>query len=194
MKIHSNHTHHEDLQGKLIEECKKGSRKAQNEIYRRYYRAMFNASMRIVNNRFEAEDVMQEAFLKAFENMGQFRGEVTFGAWLKRIVINRSVDALRKMNKLPTEPLENHAAEKFSEINEQEYAEAGPGDIHRIKEEIFRLPEGYRIVLSLYLLEGYDHDEIGEILGISPSTSRSQYSRAKHKLLRNLKKKTNDRF
>ena len=192
MRIQKNHKRHADID-RLIEECRKGSRKAQNEIYRRYYRAMFNTSLRILNNRFEAEDVMQEAFLKAFENLWQFRGEVTFGAWLKRIVINRSVDALRKMNKLPTEPLEKHHNEKFSEIDNDEPEEAGPETIRRISEEIYNLPEGYRIVLSLYLLEGYDHDEIAEILGISPSTSRSQFSRAKNKLLLNLKKKTNDR-
>lgn len=172
----------------LIEKCKQGNRKAQFEIYRLYYKAMYNTSLRILNNRFDAEDVMQEAFLKAFENLDQFIGDVSFGAWLKKIVVNKSLDALRKKNRYFTEPLENLDKEAFSETEEGE-TEASPEDIRHISEEIYKLPEGYRIVLSLYLLEGYDHDEIASILGISSSTSRSQYSRAKQRLLLNLKKK-----
>ncbi|HYW95234.1 MAG TPA: RNA polymerase sigma factor [Bacteroidales bacterium] len=188
MSSGNKHKAFSDLHRVLIDKCKKGNRKAQFEIYRLYHKAMYNTSLRIMNNRFDAEDVMQEAFLKAFENLDQFRGDVSFGAWLKKIVINKSLDTLRKNKRYLTEPLEDIDKEAFSETEEGE-TEAGPEDIRQISEEIYKLPEGYRIVLSLYLLEGYDHDEIASILGISASTSRSQYSRAKQRLLLNLKKK-----
>ena len=177
-----------DKNRRLIEDCKKGSSKAQFEIYRLYSRVMFNTSFRILNNRFEAEDAMQEGFLNAFESIEQYREEVSFGAWLKRIIINKSIDILRKKKRTETEPLENHDIEVF----EEDYPgknEAEEQDLELIKKEIANLPEGFRIVLSLYLLEGYDHDEISKIMGISASTSRSQYSRAKTKLQLNLKKK-----
>ncbi len=170
----------------LIEECRKGNRKAQFRLYKIYYKAMFNTSFRIVNDRFEAEDIIQEAFLKSFEVIDQFKGEVSFGAWLKRIVINKSLDALRK-RKINTEPLEQTNIEPFFEPTD-ETSFNDEVKIAKIKREIFNLPEGYRVVLSLYLLEGYDHDEISQILGITPSSSRSQYSRAKNKLIQNLKK------
>ncbi len=183
--------HSKDIHKALIDECKRGDRKAQFKIYRLYHMAMFNASLRILNDRFEAEDAMQEAFMKAFENLDQFSGTVSFGAWLKKIVINTSLDTLRKRKRYLTEPLEDFDAEAFPETDDAE-AYVSQDDLRLIKDEIYRLPEGYRIVLSLYLLEGYDHDEIAGILGISASTSRSQYSRAKQKLLLNLKKKKNE--
>ncbi len=188
MKTDNSHNAYEDIHKTLIESCRRGDRKAQNEIYRLYYRAMFNTSLRILNNRFEAEDVMQEAFLKAFRNLDQFSSGVSFGAWLKKIVINASLDALRKRNRHRVEPLEDHDNEEFPEIAGEE-VQISPEEVKRINEEIRRLPEGYRVVLTLYLLEGYDHEEIAQILDITPSTSRSQYSRAKQKLLQNLKKK-----
>ena len=191
MKSNNKHKAYNDIHRELFEACRRGSSKAQAEIYRLYYRAMFNTSLRILNDRFEAEDVMQEAFLKAFRNIENFGAKASFGAWLKKIVINTSLDALRKRKRHLTEPLDNLENEEFVENDDPE-EEAGPEDIKRITDEILRLPEGYRIILSLYLLEGYDHDEISHILGISPSTSRSQYSRAKQKLLLNLKKKQDE--
>ena len=174
-----------DIHKKLIEECRKGSRKAQTEIYRLYYRAMYNTSLRISGNAEVAEDIMQESFLKAFESLDQYRGEVSFGAWLKKIVINRSLDYLRK-RKMLTEDLADH---ENTLVADEEEHDATDFTVEEIRMEIESLPDGYRIVLSLYLLEGYDHEEIAEILNISPSTSRSQYARAKRKLSENLKKK-----
>jgi RNA polymerase sigma-70 factor (ECF subfamily) len=127
----------------------------------------------------EAEDIMQEAFLKAFDKLDTYSGKVSFGAWLKRIVINHSLDQIKK-KKIDFKELDKNAHEvkEEEEVNEDDTTE----QIEEIKETINQLPDGYRIVLSLYLLEGYDHDEIGEILNISGSTSRSQYTRAKNKL------------
>lgn len=131
----------------------------------------------------EAEDVMQEAFLSAFEKIDTYKGEVSFGAWLKKIVINRSLDHLKKKRV------------KFEEVTEKteripDYQmEIKEVDVNQIKKAIQQLPDGYRVVLSLYLIEGYDHEEISQILEISNSASRTQLLRAKNKLREQLKDK-----
>lgn len=136
----------------------------------------------MVGNAVEAEDVMQEAFLKALTKIDTYEGVVSFGAWLKKIVINRSLDHLKKRKV------------KFEELNEkipdEEPVVLEISEIHleKLKKAIQRLPDGYRVVLSLYLLEGYDHEEIAQILGISNVSSRSQYMRAKMKLRERLQK------
>lgn len=178
-----------DINKDLINKCRQGSSKAQFEVYRLYFKAMYNASYRIVNDSQDAEDIMQESFLKAFRNLDQYKGEVSFGAWLKKIVINQSLDHLRKQ-KLLFDEMESIKNDTYSREEEDEDAEDETlFEIGKIRSEVENLPQGYRIVLSLYLLEGYDHDEIAQILGISASTSRSQFARAKRKLLENLKKK-----
>jgi len=168
----------------IIDRCKSGEQKAQFQLYKLYYKAMYNTCLRIVNNSQEAEDIMQEAFLKAFEKINFYKGEVSFGAWLKRIVINHSLDELRK-RKLETDSIEDSVYE-IKEEEKVDNTEEIEIKVEQIREEIQNLPGGYRIVLSLYLIEGYDHDEIGKILNISSSTSRSQFARAKKKLIENL--------
>ncbi len=168
----------------LIERCKKGEKNAQFEIYKLYYKSMYNTSLRIVGRQEDAEDIMQESFLSAFTKLSKYKGEVSFGAWLKRIVINRSVDYLRKKK---TEWLEINDAVSVQDENADDYEKSLESEVETIKQAINNLPEGYRVILSLYLLEGYDHGEIAEITGISESTSRSQYSRAKQKLVEILK-------
>ena len=148
---------------------------------------MFNTTYRIVGNYAEAEDIMQEAFLKAFQNLNKYKGEVSFGAWLKKIVVNHSLDLLRK-RKIEFVPLEDEPDYIQSEEKDDRWEIDDAIRVREIIEEINKLPEGYRIVLSLYLLEGYDHEEISEILKISQSTSRSQFMRAKKKLIQNLEK------
>jgi RNA polymerase sigma-70 factor (ECF subfamily) len=171
----------------IIDRCRSGEQKAQFQLYKLYYKAMYNTCLRIVNDSLEAEDIMQESFLKAFEKIHFYKGEVSFGAWLKKIVINHSLDELRK-RKLETNSIE----ESVYEIKDEEYRDSSEEislQIEEIREEMKKLPDGYRIVLSLYLIEGYDHDEISEILNISSSTSRSQFARAKKKLIECLKEK-----
>ena len=169
---------------KLIDACKKGNRKAQFELYRLYSSAMYNTTLRIVRDPDDAEDVMQEAFLKAFSRILTYRGEVSFGAWLKRIVVNKSLDFLRLRR-------ERVSLDELNEV--EEIPEDDPGVIDyaysadEIRKAIYALPEGYRLVLSLILLEGYDHEEVSEILRISNATSRTQYHRAKKKLAELLK-------
>ncbi|MFC2115818.1 RNA polymerase sigma factor [Bacteroidota bacterium] len=167
----------------LIDRCRKGDREAQFSIYGLYYKAMFNTCLRIVKDPGEAEDIMQESFLSAFEKIGTYSGTVSFGAWLRKIVINRSLDSIKKQ-KLSFDTLDERAA---GNISIDETQEDFTRDIRMIREAILKLPDGFRIVLTLYLLEGYDHEEIGQILNISSSTSRSQYTRARQKLIEILK-------
>jgi RNA polymerase sigma factor (sigma-70 family) len=170
----------------LIDGCKTGDQKAQFQIYKLYYKAMFNTSLRIVNDTMEAEDVMQESFLSAFEKIETYSGSVSFGAWLKKIVINRSLDVLNK-RKAIFEDIDTHVGIRDDSSEEIAQKEELDVRVEEVKEAINRLPDGYRIILSLYLLEGYDHDEIADILAINSSTSRSQLSRAKQKLISELK-------
>jgi RNA polymerase sigma-70 factor (ECF subfamily) len=173
----------------LIRQCKKGDQKAQFEIYRLYHAAMFNTTLRIVGDSDDAEDVMQEAFLKAFAKLDSYRGEVSFGAWLKRIVVNKALDFLR----LKREKLSLEDAGEVGEMLEEETETVDYRySAESIKKAIHALPEGYRVVLSLILLEGYDHEEVSTILNISNATSRTQYHRAKKRLIELLKNTKED--
>lgn len=177
-----------NLHQDLIDGCKNGDQKAQFQIYKLYYKAMYNTSLRIVNQTMEAEDIMQESFLSAFEKIDAYSGTVSFGAWLKKIVINRSLDALSR-RKAVFEDIESHVGIRDESSEESARYEDIDVRVEEVKEAIESLPDGYRVILSLYLLEGYDHDEIAEILSINSSTSRSQLSRAKQKLIGDLKAK-----
>jgi len=159
----------------LIEECRKGNSRAQFRLYNQYAKAMYNIAYRMLNNREDAEDILQETFVDCFRNINSFRFESTFGAWLKRILINKCINHLQKkrIDLTLTDELPNIG---YEEEEETAY------DISKITRGIEMLPDGYRVILSLYLLEGYDHSEIAQIMGISESTSKSQYSRAKEKL------------
>lgn len=172
----------------LIDGCKTGDQKAQFQIYKLYYKAMYNTSLRIVSDSMEAEDIMQESFLSAFEKIDTYSGTVSFGAWLKKIVVNRSLDTLSR-KKAIFEDIDSHIGIRDDSGDEIARNEEIDVKVEEVKEAIERLPDGYRVILSLYLLEGYDHDEIAEILGINSSTSRSQLSRAKQKLISELKGK-----
>jgi RNA polymerase sigma factor (sigma-70 family) len=165
----------------LVERCKQGHAPSYQELYQRYSKAMYNTSLRIVNNSTDAEDVLQEAFVDAFRSLNDFHYRSTFGAWLKKIVINKSINVLRKRKVNLVEIDDSKAGELPSEagIDENEIAY----QVQQVKKAIEKLPDGYRTVLSLYLLEGYDQEEISEIIGISHNTVRTQYVRAKQKLL-----------
>lgn len=169
----------------LVEACKRGERSAQFELYRLYHRAMFNTALRILGDGDDAEDVMQEAFLKAFIKLDSYRGEVSFGAWLKKIVVNRAVDFLRVKKEILSLDEEGGQAELPEDDPVEKVPEYSPEEI---REAIAALPEGYRVVLSLILLEGYDHEEVSQILDISNATSRTQFHRAKKHLVSLLKK------
>ena len=164
----------------LVERSKLGDRKTQYKLYSLYVNAMFNVSIRMVKSKEDAEDILQESFIEAFKNLESFRYESTFGSWLKRIVINKSINHL-KLKRIPLVAFEDH--ENWIAEKEDEEIKEVDLDVSSIKSAIKQLPDGYRTIINLYLIEGYDHVEIGEILGISTSTSKSQYHRAKKKLV-----------
>ncbi len=166
-----------------ISRCRSGDQDAFKQLYDQYIKAMYNTSLRILNSRPDAEDAVQEAFTHAFKQLHRFDGRSTFGYWLQRIVINKSIDILRKKETF----LKNVDALKDPPASsELEVEYHGPLNLNTILESIAELPSGYRTVLSLYLLEGYDHGEIAQILNVAESTTRTQYMRAKRKLQEHL--------
>lgn len=162
----------------LVEKSKAGDRSAQFQLYELYVNAMYNVCMRLLGSKEDAEDVLQDSFVDAFKNLQSFRYESTFGSWLKRIVVNKSINFL-KLKKIPVTTLEHHEF-YLTDESEQEFEEQ---DIEKVKKGIELLPNGFKQIINLYLIEGYDHNEIAEILAISTSTSKSQYHRAKRKLI-----------
>lgn len=148
---------------------------------------MLNIAFRVLGDIAEAEDILQESFLDAFNKIKDFRQETTFGLWLKQIVVSKSINLLRKRRiqwaELEDGMLENIADEELDDDEDIQFKVA------QVKEAIKELPEGYRMVLSLYLLEGYDHEEISQILKITENTSRTQFLRAKRKLVELLRRK-----
>ena len=161
----------------IIERCMNGDRKAQFELYRLYSQAMYNVCLRMSNNDLDAEDLLQQSFVDVFTKLHSFRFESSIGAWIKRIVVNNCINFLKK-RKLLTTSLDD----RFHRVAEDAPVEKAKINVAAINEAIAQLPPGYRVVFSLYLFEGYDHKEIGQILEISEATSKSQYSRAKKKL------------
>ena len=176
-----------NLHDDVIAQCLAGDSGAQHQLYNLYAKAMYNICYRMTNDVDEAADVLQEAFISAFKNLNSYKGTASFGAWLKKIVVNKSINHIRskKMNLVPLEEIEPVSEDVIND--EDLYL-----DIERIKSGIELLPDGYRVVFSLYLLEGYDHKEISQILGITESTSKSQYNRAKAKLRKLLLTQTNN--
>ena len=167
----------------LVERCKANDRKAQLKLYRQYCDGMFCVAMRFLKNEDDAEDVLQESFIKAFQRIEQFSGEVTFGAWLKKIVVNKSIDFL-KSKKERTVTLE----EGYMHVADDDNWEVEEGiGIGEVKKAIENLPEKYRYVVQLFLVEGYDHSEIAEILNISGTASRTRLVRGKGQLKELLK-------
>jgi RNA polymerase sigma factor (sigma-70 family) len=166
------HTH-------IVDACKKGDRKAQFELYKLYSKAMYNICLRMLGTVENAEDALQNAFVDVFSKMDTFRYESTIGAWIKRIVVNNCINALKKRRMDFAELNDNvhHIAEDNTPSVSEDVL-----NVKMIQQAMMQLPEGYRVVFSLYALEGYDHEEIGEILGVTEATSKSQYSRAKAKL------------
>lgn len=166
----------------LALEAGAGNSQAQFKIYELYYKAMFTTAARIVGDAMQAEECMQDGFMAAFNKIDKWHQRASFGAWLKKIIVNECLDYLAK-NKLDVVSIDKvQVADPVEEeVNEPEYT------VHQVKEAMAQLAPGYRVILSLYLFEGYDHEEIGEVLQISSGTSRSQYLRAKKKLVAHIK-------
>lgn len=181
----------EHIHKKLIEACKNGNERSKYELYQLYAKAMYNVCYRMMNNREEAEDMLQEAFTQAFLKLHTFRHESGFGTWLKRIVVNTCINAINK-KRVELDYLEDSYKKDVPEAENEE--ETIQFDVAGIKNAMQQLPEGGRMIFSLYLLEGYDHVEISEILNISESTSKSQFMRAKRRIVEILKETKSNRY
>lgn len=166
----------------LIELCKTGDQRAQMEVYNRYYKAMFNAAYRIVKDKFEAEDIMQDSFLSAFTKLDKLKDPKTFGSWLKKIVINNSIYHYNKNAKYSEVPLDDvlYKVEDSSGIPDNyEFTNI---KAKQVLDSMKTLKDNYRISLTLNLIEGYDYDEICEIMDMSYANCRTTISRAKESL------------
>ena len=170
-----------ELHNDLIDRCKVGDIKAQYSLYKLYSKSLYNVAMRFMNNKMDADEIVQDTFITAFKKMENFEGKGAFGQWLKRIAINNCISVLRK-RKIHFDDIEaiQVAAGHVEEVDDS----VDPKIVHQAIRE---LPDKARIVLNLYALEGYKHKEISKILGISESTSKTQYKRAKQILLVKLK-------
>jgi RNA polymerase sigma-70 factor (ECF subfamily) len=168
-----------DIHKQYIERCKKGDHQAFNQLYKLYAKAMYNVALRIIKDQDEAEDILQEAFVKAYHKIKQFEYQATFGAWLKRIVINQALDTIRKQKAIVI-----NSEDHFEEVPEEDNKdwELIELTVEKVRHAIESLPTGFRLVSSMFLFEGYEHKEIAEVLGISESTSKSQLHRAKLKI------------
>lgn len=156
-----------------------------NQLFEAHSQAMYNICLRIMGNKADAEDMLQESFMKAFTNMNKLKDPLRFSGWLKRIVINRCIQEMR--SKVFHKDVED--------INGHELTDAADDDIQlysmdQINAAIRDLPDKCRVVFNLYMLEDYKHKEIAEMLNISESTSKSQYQRARKILMKELKSLT----
>lgn len=167
----------------LVKKLKRNNRKAQFEIYTKYVKMVFHTVYRMLTDWMEAEDVTQECFVKVFSKIGQYKGESSIGWWIKRIAINLTLNRIHQNRMMRFDSLDGiHLTEKVLD-------EPPPLlKMDQIQKSILALPEGCRVIFNLYLLEGYSHIEIAQILGISESTSKTQYRRARLLLQTSLKK------
>ncbi len=169
----------------VVEECKANNRKAQLTLYKQYCDGMFCVAMRFLKNADDAEDVLQESFIKAFQKIHQFKGDVTFGAWLKRIVINKSIDFLKSNRQNSVELDENYMRLETDE----DWTIDNHITLDEVKLAIEELPDKYRYVVMMFLVEGFDHNEISQVLNITGSTCRTRLLRGKAQLKELLKGK-----
>lgn len=165
----------------LILLCQQNNQKAQLEVYNRYCKAMYNVALRIVKDEHYAEDVMQEAFLRAFQKLDRFKGEVAFGAWLKRIVINYSIDFYKKNSFFNHDDYEAKVY-TIEDAVEEDYILFTQLKVQEVMNAMQKLKESYRMILTLVLIEGYDLEEVCEIINISYANCRTTLSRAKESL------------
>ena len=164
----------------LVQACAAGDRKAQFELYRLYSKAMYNICLRMLNDPEDAEDLLQQSFIDVFTKLHSFRFESSIGAWIKRIVVNNCINFLKK-RRLTLQSFDDEKMGSLPESSDDNLHE-NQLSVQKVKKAIAQLPDGYRVVFTLYLFEGFDHQEIAEILNISQATSKSQFSRAKKKL------------
>lgn len=168
-----------DIHRALIEQSKLGDSASQYRLYKLYARAMFNVAVRMMHSREAAEDILQDSFVDAFLRLSEFRYESSFGSWLKRIVINNCLNELKK-RKVDLKFFDDMRV--FDQGKDSQESHPEGLSVDKVKKAMEQLPNGARMIFSLYLLEGYDHVEIAQILNVSESNSKSQYMRAKRRV------------
>ncbi len=173
--IHLPHT-----EKKLVKLCRRGDRQAQRQLYERFSAQMLGVCRRYVKSREDAEEVLGNAFLKVFKKIDQFKGEGALGGWIRRIMVNESLNFIRYQKNLFVEIEEENHRHLSHRTSEDEM------DAEYLLDMIADLPLGYRTVFNLFAIEGYGHQEIGEKLGISENTSKSQLSKARKHLQKRL--------
>jgi RNA polymerase sigma-70 factor (ECF subfamily) len=169
----------------VVEKCKANDRNAQLKLYRQYCDGMYVVAMRFVNNANDAEDILQDSFVKAFQKLHQFKGEVTFGAWLKKIVVNKCIDFLKSKKQHLVSLDETY----MNPVVEEDWTVDDGISIQLVKEAIDKLSEKYKYVVLMYLVEGFDHKEIAQVLDITETTCRTRLLRGKGQLKELLKTK-----
>ena len=165
----------------IIKGCQKGDRKAQNLLFEKYQGVLFGICLRYASNEMEAEDMLQEGMITIYKNLYKYQPTGSFEGWLKKVMVNSCLRELKKKHKHFEVPL----SETHQSLEAEEETVDNPITEQHLLQCIHQLPIGYRTVFNLYVLEGYNHEEIGQYLGISPNTSKSQFSRAK-KMLRTM--------
>jgi RNA polymerase sigma factor (sigma-70 family) len=162
----------------LIRGCKEGNTKAFDEIYTRYSSSMFGVCLRYARDREEAQDLLQEGFIKVYERIGQYSGEGSFEGWMRRLFVNLALDTYKK-KKRESEQVLAFAAEMEPEDGEDPWPDVSEKEL---VEMIRQLPDGYRMVFNLFAVEGFSHKQIAAQLGISESTSKTQFFKARKQL------------
>lgn len=171
----------------IIALCKQGNRRAQNQIFERLFGKMMGVCMRYVSDRDEAQDVLQTGFIKVFHNIEKYNGEGSFEGWVRRIMSNTAIDHIRKQkNNMISIDASEYDWLAEEENNEQAWNKTLIKETERVMEEIQNLSPAYRLVFNMYVIEDYSHQEIADILNISVGTSKSNLSKAKRNLLKNL--------
>jgi len=170
--------------GTLVVECARGNAKAQRALFDKFAPKMLAVIVRYVRNTDEAEDVLQDGFVKIFQKIGEFKMEGSLEGWIRRIMVNTALDVLRKNKKLLGDIQIEDVSYKVS-FEDHGFDEM---NVAQLLKMIDNLPDGYRVVFNMFAIEGYSHKEIADTLGVTENTSKSQYSRARA-FLRNLLEK-----
>ncbi len=172
---------------KIVVRCRKGDVRAFRELYDAYSKAMYNICLRMTGHTSDAEDILQEAFVQVFKNLEKLSSDTSLTAWIKRIVVNHCLSYLRKKKMYFEEVGDETDVMEEREVDESEHSMT----VSAVKEAISQLPDGYRTVLNLYIFEEYSHREIASMLGISESTAKTQFMRAKEKVRQLVKQNAN---
>ncbi len=162
-------------ENELIDECLKNNRIAQKQLYEKYSRKMFGVCLRYAKSKEEAEDVMADVFVQVFTKLSSFKRDGSFEGWIRRIVVNTSITAYRSNLKFNL----NDEISEVRDVSNNDVSAIELLNVQQIKNIIQQMPDGYRMVFNLHVIEGYNHREIGEILGINEGTSKSQFSKAR---------------